>query len=33
LSLLNLMLSYTKCTDFKCNEDQIFGRVDEVQGE
>jgi hypothetical protein len=27
------MLSYIECTDFKCTEDQILGRVDEVPGE
>jgi hypothetical protein len=27
------MLSYTECTDFKCTEDQILGRIDEVQTE
>jgi hypothetical protein len=27
------MLSYTEYTDFKCTEDQILGRVNEVPGE
>jgi hypothetical protein len=30
---LSLMMCYTECTDCECTEDQILGRIDEVQGE